>query len=69
MQAAFILTLDTGSDTDLIGIAQDVKQMVDGNEGLTVIDCKPYIHPTLNLQTPLGAPAGPNPAGGLVSQP
>ena len=58
--------IDSGDDTDLIGIADDVKDMVNGNEGLIVIYCKPFQHPTLMPVTPLGAPAGPNLAGGLT---
>lgn len=68
MTAAFILTLDTGDDTDLYGVAESVKEMVDGNEGLLVVDCKPYAHPTLTPAPPIGAPVGPNPVGGLANQ-
>ena len=66
MNASFILTLDTGSDTDLIGIAQDIQDLVDGEEGLHVIDCKPYQHPTLGIGGPAipGALPPPNPLGG-----
>lgn len=64
MQAAFILTLDTGDDTDLFGIADEVKEMIDGNAGLIVVECKPYPHPTLTPTAPPGAPAGPNLSGG-----
>jgi hypothetical protein len=64
MVSSFILTLDTGDDTDLIGIADDVKALVDGEEGLQVIECKPYPHPSLYPPTPPGAPEGPSPAGG-----
>lgn len=53
MTAAFIIELDTGSDTDLIGIAEDLAQVVDGQEGFVVISCKPWAHPTLATgQTP-----------------
>jgi hypothetical protein len=60
MIASYILTLDTGDDTDLFGIAKDVREMIDGNEGLLVVDCKPFPHPTLNPTPPPGAPPGPN---------
>lgn len=64
MTSSFILTLDTGDDTDLLGIADDIKTLVDGQQGFRVTECKPFPHPTLYPPTPLGAPVGPNPAGG-----
>jgi hypothetical protein len=64
MQASFILTLDTGSDTDLIGVAADVADALEGVEGLHVILCKPFPHPTLYPPTPPGAPEVPNPLAG-----
>lgn len=60
MQSSFILTLDHGDDTDLLGIAEDIKHVVDGNNGLIVVECKPFPHPTLYPPTPSGAPTGPN---------
>lgn len=59
MTSAFILTLDVGDDTDLFGIADEVKQLVDGQGGLIVVECKPFPHPTLYPPPPLGAPGGP----------
>lgn len=67
MQAAFILTLDTGDDTDLIGIAADVSDIVDGQQGLIVVSCKPWPHPVLMPEPALGAPTPPSPLAG--SQP
>lgn len=68
MTSAFILTLDVGDDTDLLGIADDVIQLVDGEEGLKVISCVPYQHPTLGIGGPAavvpGLPPPPNPLGG-----
>ena len=67
MQAAFILTLDTGEDTDLVSIAEDVAEIVDGQQGLIVVSCKPWPHPVLLPQQALGTPTSPTPLAG--SQP
>lgn len=44
MKRAFILTLDTAGDTDLIGIADEISQAV-SEKGLQVLDCKPWASP------------------------
>lgn len=40
MQAAFVLTIETEDDTDLIGIADDIKFRVE--DRFNVISCRPW---------------------------
>lgn len=44
MKRAFILTLDTAGDTDFIGLADEIRTVVE-KEGMTVLDCKPWASP------------------------
>jgi hypothetical protein len=56
MTSAFILTLDHGSDTDLLGIADDVKSSIEKDGQFIVIDVKPYAAPVSDPYT-LAAPS------------
>lgn len=62
MTSTFLVQLDHGSDTDLIGIATDIEETLNqhGN-GLIVLSVKPWTHPSLlsgtQPQTPPVAPA------------
>lgn len=58
MTAAFIVQLDTGSDTDFLGIADDIKEAVE-TKGFTVLECKPWSRQSLSgrvLPAPSVAP-------------
>jgi hypothetical protein len=48
VQAAFILTLNTGDDTDLIGIAEELKFYVE--DRFEVISCHPWAREELPPQ-------------------
>lgn len=53
MQAAFVLTIETGDDTDLIGIAEEISHYID--DRFQVISCAPWARPSLEnsvLPTP-----------------
>lgn len=61
MTSAFILTLDHGSDTDLLSIADDLKSIIEKDENFIVIDVKPWSSPqpletALPFLTPPGVP-------------
>lgn len=61
MTSAFILTLDHGSDTDLLSIADDLKSIIEKDENFIVIDVKPWSSPqplgtALPSLTPPGVP-------------
>lgn len=44
MRATFLLTLETGDDTDLPGIAEEVQHYVE--DRFDVLSCHPWAHPT-----------------------
>ena len=57
MQAAFVLTLDTGDDTDLVGIAEEISHYID--DRFQVISCHPWARQTLETGSLLTPPAVP----------
>lgn len=61
MTSAFILNIDVGSDTDLLSIAAEITDACE-HEGMSVVSCKPWAHPSLSTTsilppTTLSAPA------------
>lgn len=56
MIAAFIVQLDTGSDTDLLGIADDIRDACE-KEGFLVKECKPWQREALLSGGVLPAPS------------
>lgn len=58
MTATFLLNIDTGSDIDFIGNADDIKEAVE-TKGFTVFSCKPWQRQALSggvLPAPSVAP-------------
>lgn len=65
MNAAFILHLDVGSDTDFLSIAEDIMDAAEA-AGLAPIECKPWAREatqTLPSTMSLGTPPPISPAG------
>ena len=60
MTSAFILKLDVGDDTDLVGIAADLADIITADGRYLVIESTPWAHPTL-------APSGLTPPGAPVN--
>lgn len=58
MTATFLVQLDTGSDTDFLGLADEIKDALEQN-GATVLSCKPWSRQSLSggvLPAPSVAP-------------
>lgn len=73
MTSAFICIIDHGSDTDLLGIAQDVQDVFDAHSPYQCKSVKAWAHPTLEGQglvagmaQPNIPPINPNPRGPLA---
>lgn len=47
MTATFLLTLDVGSDTDLLSIAEDISHVAE-QSGMIVQECKPWARQTFS---------------------
>lgn len=62
MKATFLVEIETHGDTDLFGLADDIKQACEA-EGITVNSAKPWSRPTLSgvsLPTQTAAPSPNN---------
>jgi hypothetical protein len=55
MTSTFLLSIDHGTDTDLLGIADELATVVSNNSPFEVLSSKPWFHPT--LQTGAQAPS------------
>lgn len=52
MKSTFLVTIDHGTDTDLLGIASDLTEALEGQFNLTE-DVRPWSHPSLQPASPL----------------
>jgi hypothetical protein len=60
MNATFLVSLNIGSDTDLLGIAQDIEAEL-SDAGMDVLSCAPWSHPSLSGVPPSTALGGTQP--------
>lgn len=47
MTSTFLVEVDHGSDTNLLGIAADLEHILHNDPELIVLSVKPWTHPTL----------------------
>lgn len=53
MKAAFSVLLDIGTDTNLLGVAQDVQDMFDAHSEFQCEKVTPFPHPSLGVTNPV----------------
>lgn len=54
MTPTFLISIDTGSDTDLLTVAQEIHDALD--DSFSVISVKPWQQATTTLATPILSP-------------